>query len=106
MIDVDCAHCGRFFEAADSMAGGLTNCPACGKATEVPGLRDQYFRAMQVGTAVVWALVTAIAWFAGGWVGALAVFVLAEKIMPRGEWFARASGVAMVAFGIYLVMRS
>jgi len=73
MIEVECERCGGFFEAADSLAGGLTNCPACGKATEVPGLRDKFFRVIQVGMAVVWALLTAIGWSAGGWAGALGV---------------------------------
>lgn len=73
MIEVECECCGKFFEAADSLAGGLTNCPACGKATAVPGLRDRYFRAVQVGMAVAWAVLTAIGWSTGGWVGALAV---------------------------------
>ena len=73
MIEVECERCGQFFEAADSLAGGLTNCPACGKATEVPGLRDKFFRVIQVGMAVAWALLTAIGWTTGGWVGALGV---------------------------------
>jgi len=72
MIEVECQRCGKFFEAADSLAGGLTNCPACGKATAVPGLRDKFFRVIQVGMAVAWALLTAIGWSTGGWVGALA----------------------------------
>ena len=73
MIEVECERCGKFFEAADSLAGGLTNCPACGRATEVPGLRDNFFRAIQVGMAVAWAILTAIGWTAGGWAGALGV---------------------------------
>ena len=45
--------------------------------------------------------------FVGGvmnlaWVAAITVFVVAEKLLPRGEWVARAGGVAMVAAGIYL----
>jgi len=73
MIEVECERCDKFFEAADSLAGGLTNCPACGKATAVPGLRDKFFRVIQVAMAVAWALLTAIGWSLGGWVGALAV---------------------------------
>jgi len=34
-----------------------------------------------------------------GWVAALAIFVLVEKIGPAGVWVARAAGVAMVAAG-------
>ena len=71
MVAVECERCGKFFEAADSLAGGLTNCPACGKATGVPGLRDGFFRVIQLGMAVAWVLLTAIGWSAGGWAGAL-----------------------------------
>jgi len=81
MIEVECERCGRFFEAADSLAGGLTNCPACGKATAVPGLRDSLFRVAQVGMAVAWALLTAIGWSVGGWVGALAFGVGAALVI-------------------------
>ena len=46
--------------------------------------------------------------FVGGvmnlaWVAAITVFVVAEKLAPRGEWVARIGGVAMVAAGIYLL---
>jgi len=46
--------------------------------------------------------------FAGGvmnllWVAALAAFVFIEKLVPHGQWIARASGVAMLAFGAYLL---
>jgi predicted metal-binding membrane protein len=44
--------------------------------------------------------------FAGGvmnllWVGALAAFVLMEKLFPAGQLVARLGGGAMAAFGIY-----
>jgi predicted metal-binding membrane protein len=47
--------------------------------------------------------------FVGGvmnlfWVAAIGVFVLLEKLMPRGERLARASGVAMLAFAGYLLL--
>ena len=46
--------------------------------------------------------------FVGGvmnlaWVAAITVFVVAEKLLPKGEWVARAGGAAMVAAGIYLL---
>ena len=49
--------------------------------------------------------------FVGGvmnlaWVAAITVFVVAEKLMPRGEWVARAGGVAMIAAGVYLLVGS
>ena len=37
------------------------------------------------------------------WVAALGVFVLLEKLVPRGEWLARASGVALLVFAAYLL---
>ena len=49
--------------------------------------------------------------FVGGvmnlaWVAAITVFVVAEKLAPKGEWVARAGGVAMVAAGVYLLAAS
>jgi predicted metal-binding membrane protein len=37
------------------------------------------------------------------WIAGLMVFVLLEKLVPRGEWIARIAGVLAVAAGIYLV---
>ena len=47
--------------------------------------------------------------FVGGvmnllWIAALAVVVLLEKLMPRGEWLARAFGVLMLAAGARLLL--
>ena len=70
MIHVDCEQCGKPFEVADTLAGGLTNCPDCGKATPVPGLRDPCFRLIQIGMAIGWALLTTFGWITGGWSGA------------------------------------
>ena len=64
-VAVDCA-CGAMFEAPDSLAGGITNCPSCGKAVSVPGLRDPLWRLLQLGAAVAWAGITAVAFLAGG----------------------------------------
>ena len=71
MIRVDCEHCGKPVKVADALAGGLTNCPTCGKATPVPGLHDPYYRLIQIGMALGWALLTAFGWTMGGWLGAL-----------------------------------
>jgi hypothetical protein len=39
------------------------------------------------------------------WVAALSLLVLLlQKGMPYGEWIVRASGVAMLAAGIYLIV--
>jgi len=53
-----------------------------------------------------WALMALL--FVGGvmnlaWVAALAVFVLAEKTLARGAWLSRVSGVALIAWAVWLV---
>jgi predicted metal-binding membrane protein len=39
------------------------------------------------------------------WMAAITAFVLAEKLFPAGRWIARASGLVMIAFGLYLLSR-
>jgi len=38
------------------------------------------------------------------WVAALAAFVFAEKLLPRGVWVGRIGGGAMAAFGVWLLV--
>jgi predicted metal-binding membrane protein len=38
------------------------------------------------------------------WVAALAVFVFAEKLLPRGEWIGRIGGGAMATFGVWMLV--
>ena len=35
-----------------------------------------------------------------GWIAALAVLVLIEKVLPAGLWVGRAAGAALVSWGI------
>ena len=37
------------------------------------------------------------------WIAALAAFVLAEKVAPKGEWVARITGVLMVGWGVWAI---
>ena len=37
------------------------------------------------------------------WMAAISAFVFVEKLLPAGPWIARASGVAMLGFGVYLI---
>jgi hypothetical protein len=46
------------FEADERLAGGITNCPRCGQATSVPGLRDPFWRILQVVAAFGWVCAT------------------------------------------------
>ena len=39
------------------------------------------------------------------WMAAITAFVLAEKLFPAGQRIARVSGLAMIAFGLYLLSR-
>ncbi|MEQ9332277.1 DUF2182 domain-containing protein [Thalassobaculum sp.] len=38
------------------------------------------------------------------WVVGLALLVLAEKLLPRGEWVARVSGAAMAGYGVWMMV--
>jgi predicted metal-binding membrane protein len=38
------------------------------------------------------------------WVAAIAIFVLAEKLGPGGRWLGRASGLLMIAWGIWVIV--
>lgn len=56
-----------------------------------------------------WALMGLL--FVGGvmnivWVAVLAVVVLAEKVLPHGVWLARAGGVALIAWAVWIVAAS
>jgi predicted metal-binding membrane protein len=47
--------------------------------------------------------------FAGGvmnlyWIAGLAVYVLAEKLVPRGEWVGRITGVLLFAWGLVVMV--
>ena len=37
------------------------------------------------------------------WIAALAAFVLAEKVAPRGEWVSRATGVLLFGWGVWAI---
>ena len=58
---VNCEHCGHVFEADSKLVGGYTNCPGCGKATPVEGLRDPLWWLFQVGAGVAVVIAAAIA---------------------------------------------
>lgn len=45
---------GHEFRVAKSLVGGITNCPQCGQATDVPGLNDPFWRVLQVVAAFGW----------------------------------------------------
>ena len=55
-----------------------------------------------------WMLMTLL--FVGGlmnlaWIGTIALFVLLEKTMPRGDWMARLTGLVLVIWGATMLVR-
>jgi hypothetical protein len=80
MADVSCA-CGHMFSVGESFAGGIVNCPKCGHAVDVPGLRDPAWRALQVLGILIWSAATfgAICW--GGFLMGILVGLAAAGIL-------------------------
>lgn len=52
--------CGHRWQVGEDLAGGLSNCPRCGKATQIEGLHDPFWRLIQGAAVVVWVLVVAL----------------------------------------------
>jgi len=73
--------CGHRFDAGDELAGGVTNCPQCGRAVEVPGLRDPFWRVLQAAGAVVWAVATAVAAVEGGAIAGVVTAVVVAGLL-------------------------
>ncbi|MHC4930997.1 MAG: hypothetical protein ACYTGV_02245 [Planctomycetota bacterium] len=85
-VEVHC-ECGEIFDAPDELKGGITNCPGCEKAVDVPGLSDPMWRLLQVGAALAWAGVTAVVFVQAGLAPAAIVAVvtaLALWLLSRG----------------------
>jgi hypothetical protein len=47
-----CPHCRTPAEVPDRFAGGIVNCKKCGRAIEVPGLRDPLWWLLRAGVVV------------------------------------------------------
>lgn len=73
------------------------------------GHKGALFMGMEHGAYCLgccWSIMALL--FVGGvmnllWVAAIAAFVFAEKMFPGGEWVAQASGVFMIAAGVYFL---
>ena len=64
--------CGHFFQADDASVGGWVNCPRCGHAVSVPGLKDPFWRVLHAGALLLWAGAVAL----GAWLGGVEAAVL------------------------------
>jgi len=65
-IEVVC-DCGKVFSVPEEQAGAFVNCPGCGKAVRVEGLRDPFWRALQAGALVISVVVAVVVGRAAGW---------------------------------------
>ena len=65
-IEVQCGGCARIFEVEDRFAGGIVNCPGCGRATEVSGLRDPIWWGLLALAFLGWAATSIGAGWAWG----------------------------------------
>ncbi len=80
------------------------------------GFRQGVFGSLQLGfrhglycVGCCWALMALL--FVGGvmnmlWIAAIAIFVLAEKLLPSGRFLPRAAGAALVAGGLWVLATS
>lgn len=84
---VVCGHCRSSFEPPPQFTGGLVNCTRCGRAVEVPGLRDPLWFLLRIGAG---ALVVGVVWLVG------------ERSDPL---LGIAAGIALLA-GLWLLARS
>jgi predicted metal-binding membrane protein len=91
---------------------------ACLKQCQTPlGFLTRHWRdgtsgALQMGIhhgmfclGCCWVLMALL--FVGGvmnlaWIAAIAIFVLVEKLVPKGEIIGRVSGIMMIGFGVYI----
>ncbi len=58
------------------MAGGLANCPSCGKATTVPGLRDPLWRLWQTVAVILLVAATGLVYMTVGPMAAVGAAVI------------------------------
>lgn len=76
-----CSSCGSFFEVKERFVGGIVNCPACGRAAEVAGLRDHRWKGLVAVVAVGW---------------------LFASVLPRLPWWTIPASAMVVVLGSWL----
>jgi hypothetical protein len=79
-VPVDCT-CGHRFGVPRSMKGGLVNCPACRRATVVPGGPEPLFWFLLAGGVVVSLVFTAVAGLVFGAVPAVITLGICALIL-------------------------
>ncbi len=79
-FEIECK-CLRSFPVRDEFAGGIVNCPHCGKATQVPGLRDPFWRMLQVGAALLSVGASAVVFIEAGPVVGIVTGVMLAAVL-------------------------
>jgi len=74
-VEFACDHCGADCRAPAAATGGIVNCPTCGRATEVPGLRDPFWRLLKLGAILLIAGATTAVYLRLGLLPAVLVAV-------------------------------
>ncbi len=64
-VEVPCP-CGHLFPVGENFIGGVVNCPKCGHAVDVPGLRDAAWTTLVILGVIVWGAGSAAATLIGG----------------------------------------
>ena len=65
--------CGGEFSVAESLKGGIANCPHCRRAIQIPGGFDPLFWGLLGGGSLLGLLVAVVAGAAGGWAWGIGV---------------------------------
>lgn len=73
--------CGQWFECEPKFAGGFVNCPSCGKAVSVPGLRDPLWRLVQVLGVVAWCVAVGVVFASGNIQAAVITAVVGAGVL-------------------------
>jgi hypothetical protein len=80
-VEVYC-ECGHLFHAKKSLKGGLTNCPSCDKAVQVPGGPEPMFWILFGGGALLVLAIAAMLFFvAESTLGAVIVLIIGAAII-------------------------
>lgn len=79
-VPAQCSACGHRFEAANDLVGGITNCPSCGKAVTIEGLRDPFWSLLKWLGIAAWVVIVVWTYVDVGW-GLALVFALIGGVL-------------------------
>lgn len=80
-LEIHCRRCGHRFAVPHSLKGGLTNCPECRTATEVPGGPEPLFWVLLSGGILLGLIFTAVFAVALGAAAGVITFAVCALIL-------------------------